>query len=64
MWSAFKYFESSTDSGYVTANSAIEALKSCGLPINEDALNKFFQNIKKGQKLDFSEFKIIVSAKN
>jgi len=64
MWSAFKYFESTTDSGYVTADSVINALKSCGLAINEEALHKFFKNNKKGQKIDFEHFKNIVAPKN
>jgi Ca2+-binding EF-hand superfamily protein len=60
VWSAFKYFES-TDSGYITADSVIDALKACGLAINEEELKLFFQDYgKKGKKLDFTEFKKIV----
>jgi Ca2+-binding EF-hand superfamily protein len=64
IWSAFKYFESHTDSGYITADSVINALKACELAINEDALIVFFQKFdKSGKKLDFEEFKNLVFTK-
>lgn len=60
VWSAFKYFEL-TESGHITANSAIEALKSCNLMINEDELRVFFEDFQKnGRKLNFEEFKRMV----
>jgi Ca2+-binding EF-hand superfamily protein len=61
LWSAFKYFESSTDSGYISVDSIIDATKEHNLPVNEEAINKEFQDLqKKGKKLNFEEFKKMI----
>jgi Ca2+-binding EF-hand superfamily protein len=58
LWSAFKYFDT-TNSGYITSDSVIEALKSNNLPANEAGLIGVF-NKREGQKLNFEEFKSIL----
>ena len=57
LWSAFKYFDT-TDSGYITFDSVMDALKSSGVIIDEEGLTKTFNELqKKGKKINFSEFK-------
>lgn len=59
LWSAFKYFDT-TDSGYITLDSVIEALKETGVFIDEEGLHKTFVELKKkGKKINFTEFKAI-----
>jgi Ca2+-binding EF-hand superfamily protein len=62
LWSAFKYFESSSESGVITADSVIDALNCNNLSINQNELRVFFDEIqKKGKKLNFEEFKLMVN---
>lgn len=59
LWSAFKYFDT-TDTGYITSESVIDALKNNSVPVNENGLNQVFNNLKKSNKrLNFDEFKIV-----
>jgi Ca2+-binding EF-hand superfamily protein len=58
LWSAFKYFDT-TNSGYITSDSVIEALKSNNLPTNEAGLIEVF-NKRDGQKINFEQFKRIL----
>ena len=64
LWSAFKYFDT-TDSGYITFDSVMDALKSSGVIIDEEGLTKTFNELqKKGKKINFSEFKAIALGKD
>ena len=57
LWLAFKYFDT-TDSGFITLDTVIEALKESGVVVDEEGLNKIFIEMKKkGEKIDFNEFK-------
>ena len=59
LWSAFKYFDT-TDSGYITLDSVMDALKNSGVVIDEEGLaNTFNEFQKKGGKINFQEFKEI-----
>ena len=59
LWSAFKYFDT-TDSGYITLDSVMDALKDSGVIIDEEGLKKTFKEMKKkGKKINFKEFKAI-----
>lgn len=59
LWSAFKYFDT-TDSGFITLDSVIEALKDSGVIIDEKGLGKTFSELKKkNEKINFDEFKEI-----
>ena len=59
LWSAFKYFDT-TDSGYITLDSVMDALKDSGVIIDEEGLKKTFNELqKKGKKINFNEFKEI-----
>ncbi len=60
MWSAFRYFQSNTDSGYITAESVIEAVKYNGLSPNEEEIKSFFINMQ-GKKIDFQDFKKLIA---
>ena len=64
LWSAFKYFDT-TDSGYITFDSVMDALKNSGVIIDEEALTQTFNELqKKGKKINFSEFKAIALGKD
>ena len=64
LWSAFKYFDT-TDSGYITLDSVMDALKSSGVIIDEEGLTKTFNELqKKGKKINFREFKAIALGKD
>ena len=41
LWLAFKYFDT-TDSGYITLDSVIDALKESGVVVDEQGLNDPF----------------------
>ena len=57
LWLAFKYFDT-TDSGYITLDSVIDALKESGVVVDEQGLNDTFIGMKKkGEKIGFNEFK-------
>ena len=59
LWSAFKYFDT-TDSGYITLDSVMDALKDSRVIIDEEGLKKTFIELqKKGKKINFNEFKAI-----
>ena len=59
LWSAFNYFDT-TDSGYITLDSIINALKESGVVVDEEGLNKTFVELKKqGKKINFDEFRNI-----
>jgi hypothetical protein len=59
LWSAFKYFDT-TDSGYITLDSVMDALKDSGVIVDEEGLKKTFNELqKKGKKINFNEFKAI-----
>ena len=63
LWSAFKYFDT-TDSGFITLDSVMEALKDSGVIVDEEGLNEIFADLqKKGKKINFNEFKAIVFGK-
>ena len=63
LWSAFNYFDT-TDSGYITLDSVMDALKDSGVIIDEEGLKKAFSELqKKGKKINFDEFKAIVLGK-
>ena len=60
MWSAYRHFES--NSGYVTAQSVINALKSNEIHCDEKGIVSCFEEFNKsGKKLNFEEFKKIVT---
>lgn len=60
LWSAFKYFDT-TDCGYITSDSVIEALKGSNLRADEAGLIDVFNSFKKErQKLNFEDFKNIM----
>ena len=64
LWSAFKYFDT-TDSGYITLDSVMDALKDSGVIIDEEGLKKTFKEMKKkGKKINFKEFKAIALGKD
>ena len=64
LWSAFKYFDT-TDSGYITLDSVMDALKNSGVIIDEEGLTKTFNQLqKKGKKINFNEFKAIALGKD
>ena len=64
LWSAFKYFDT-TDSGYITLDSVMDALKNSGVIIDEEGLTKTFNELqKKGKKINFREFKAIALGKD
>ena len=64
LWSAFKYFDT-TDSGYITFDSVMHALKNSGVIIDEEALTQTFNELqKKGKKINFREFKAIALGKD
>ena len=59
LWLTFKYFDT-TDSGYITLDSVVEALKESGVVVDEQGLNETFVYLKKkGEKINFNEFKNI-----
>ena len=59
LWSVFKYFDTN-DTGYITVDSVILALKESGVVVNEDGLRKTFKELKKNEKaINFKEFKAI-----
>ncbi len=61
IWSAFRHFEASN--GYITAESVINTLKSHDLTFDVKGIKTFFDELSKsGKKLDFLEFKKIVSS--
>ena len=63
LWSAFNYFDT-TDSGYITLDSVMDALKNSGVIIDEEGLKKAFSELqKKGKKINFNEFKAIALGK-
>ncbi len=62
LWSAFKYFDIN-DSGYITSESMIEALKTNNIPVNESGLIDVFETLNKNKKLSFEEFKKIFQNK-
>ena len=48
------------DSGYITVDSVILALKESGVVVDEKGLRDTFKELKKnGKSLDFQEFKAI-----
>ena len=60
LWSAFKYFDT-TDSGYITLDSVIDALKESGVVVDEQGLNETFIGMKKkGEKIGLIFFLIII----
>ena len=64
LWSAFKYFDT-TDSGYITLDSVMDALKDSGVIIDEEGLKETFNELqKKGKKINFDEFKAIALGKD
>ena len=64
LWSAFKYFDT-TDSGYITLDSVMDALKNSGVIIDEEGLTKTFNELQKiGKKINFREFKAIALGKD
>ena len=64
LWSAFKYFDT-TDSGYITLDSVMDALKDSGVIIDEEGLKKTFKELqKKEKKINFKEFKAIALGKD
>jgi Ca2+-binding EF-hand superfamily protein len=64
LWSAFKYFDT-TDSGYITFESVIDALGSNGVPVDESGLNNVFNSLKKSNKrLNFEEFKMLYNGQS
>ena len=63
LWSAFKYFDT-TDSGYITLDSVMDALNNSGVIIDEEGLKKTFNELqKKEKKINFNEFKAIALGK-
>lgn len=62
LWSAFNYFDT-TDSGYITLDSVMDALKNSGVIIDEEGLKKHLVNCKKRKKINFNEFKAIALGK-
>jgi hypothetical protein len=63
LWSAFNYFDT-TDSGYITLDSVMDALKNSGVIIDEEGLKKAFSELqKKEKKINFNEFKAIALGK-
>ena len=59
LWSVFKYFDT-TDSGLITVDSVILALKESGVVVNEEGLRDTFKELKKnGKAINFKEFKAI-----
>lgn len=63
LWSAFKYFDT-TDSGYITLDSVLEALKQSNVIYDKSGIIKAFSEIqKKGKKINFEEFKKIFYSK-
>ena len=60
LWLAFKYFDT-TDSGFITLDSVMEALKDSAVIVDKEGLNEIFEDLKKkGKKINFNEFKAIV----
>ena len=63
LWSAFKYFDT-TDSGYITLDSVMDALKSINVIIDEEGLKNAFNELQiKGKNINFKEFKAIALGK-
>jgi Ca2+-binding EF-hand superfamily protein len=59
LWSVFQYFDTN-DSGYITVDSVILALKESGVVVDEEGLRDTFRELKKnGKSLNFEEFKAI-----
>lgn len=58
LWSAFKYFDSN-DTGYITLDSAMAALKASNVVVDEKGLQDTFKNLHNNKKIDFEEFKKI-----
>ena len=59
LWLTFKYFDT-TDSGFITLDTVIEALKESGVVVDEQGLNEtFIEMKKKGEKIGFNEFKAL-----
>ena len=65
LWSVFQYFDPE-DTGYITADSVIEALRGRNLNVNEEGMIDFFNKLaEKGKdKITFNEFKKIFYHKN
>ncbi len=62
LWSAFKYFDIN-ETGFITSESMIEALKTNNIPVNESGLIDVFETLNKNKKLNFEEFKKIFEKK-
>ena len=59
LWSVFQYFDRD-DTGYITSDSVIEALRQSNLEVNDKGITELFKELKKsGDKLSFDEFKEI-----
>lgn len=58
LWSVFRYFDPD-DSGFITALSIIEALKSNSCQVNEKDMIDVFRSFKSGEnsKMNYEEFK-------
>jgi Ca2+-binding EF-hand superfamily protein len=60
LWTAFKYFDSD-NTGEITLESCIDALKQNNFVINEESLRDYFEDIKdSGKKITFDEFKKLI----
>lgn len=61
LWSAFKYFDTN-DSGYITSDTVIDALKTNNGTVDESGLTTVFDSLKKTSKrMNFDEFKSLFS---
>ena len=61
LWSTFKYFDVK-DTGYITSESVIDALRSNNGVVDASGLVSVFDGLKKSNKrLNFQEFKSLFS---
>lgn len=61
MLSAFKYFSENSKNQYITYESVISALKFQNIPINEQGIKSYFNDLKNsGIKIDFQVFKNLI----
>ena len=63
LWSVFKYFDTN-DTGYITAESVIDALKESGVMVNEEGLRDTFKEFKAIAFKSFGENEEDIDNKN
>ena len=62
LWLAFKYFDT-TDSGFITLDSVIDALKESGVVVDEQGLNETFIGMKTNDESEIKDNTLSINDK-